>query len=235
MRSGLSEQVSGSPRLWAITGSGRKGNQSGGRRHMSEVVKKRRGYVSPGRSHFGGTAVSPGGEPAPGTGRFRQAGATTASTEHMYHKTRSRHTMVGWMRTERTRSSTVTSSRRVMPESIAARLSKMPSTNISLSSSIEVCAEKDRPSSDSCRYPTRIHALVVTDPQYGIHPPGPYHQGQVVSAAPWRALSLTGLGSGRCGPPGTSSPPSAAQHWRPSNAMSRTSPKRRPRPLPHHG
>jgi hypothetical protein len=36
--------------------------------------------------------------------------------------------------------------------------------------------------------------------------------------------------SGRCGPTRTLSPPSAAQHWRSSQAMSRTSPTPRPRP-----
>jgi hypothetical protein len=77
--------------------------------------------------------------------------------------------------------------------------------------------------------PEPAHLLVVADPQYGIHAPG-QDQGQVVSAAPWRVLRLYGLRSPRCGPTRTSSPLPAAQHWRSSNAMSRTSPTPRPRP-----
>jgi hypothetical protein len=48
--------------------------------------------------------------------------------------------------------------------------------------------------------------------------------------APWRVFPLNGLGFRRLRPTRPWSPPSAAQHWRSSSAMSRTSPTLTPRP-----
>jgi hypothetical protein len=60
-------------------------------------------------------------------------------------------------------------------------------------------------------------------------PPRQNHHRQVISAAPSRAFRLYGLDSGRCGTTRTSSPLPVAQHWRSSNAMSRTNQTPMPR------
>jgi hypothetical protein len=51
-----------------------------------------------------------------------------------------------------------------------------------------------------------------------------------VAVSPSGVSVLYDLGSPPCGPTRTSSPLSAAHHWRLSNAMSRTSATHRPRP-----
>jgi hypothetical protein len=94
----------------------------------------------------------------------------------------------------------------------------------------EVCAEKEH-ANRRARGDARARARVRGRPPAVRYPvTGQDHQGQVVSAAPWRVCLCLGLGSLRCGPTRTSSPPSATQHWRSSNAMSRTCPTLRPCP-----
>jgi hypothetical protein len=80
------------------------------------------------------------------------------------------------------------------------------------------------------RRPTALTRSWSTAGSTPIHSPGQNHQGQVGLAVPWRVLRLYGLCSRRRRPTHSSSPPSAAQHWRSSNTMPRTNTSDTPHP-----
>jgi hypothetical protein len=95
----------------------------------------------------------------------------------------------------------------------------------------EVCTGKDAPIVEFVALPDRVHPLVVAGPRYA-----PLRSWSKLSRAGCVSCSVetfapqqSGL-PGCCGPTRTSSPLSAAQHWRPSKAMSRTNPTHGPCP-----
>ncbi len=85
----------------------------------------------------------------------------------------------------------------------------------------EVCAERDAPIVELETMPDHVHLLVSCDPQYGIHRLVKQIKGRSSRLLRQEFPTLK-TRIPRCGPTATSSPPSAAQPWRSSNAMWRT-------------
>jgi hypothetical protein len=160
-----------------------------------------------------------------------QAVGVTHRLEHMYYQIPSRRIVLGWTRPERpTASCTAAPTTSCGAAVHDARSSKEPSTNVLNRSSGRSAPRRTRPSSSSTRCQsayTRSWSVIRSTP---IHSPGQNHQRQVLTPAPSGVSHPRDPGSRSYGPTRTSSPLSAAQPWRSSNAMSRTNPTQKLHP-----